>query len=223
MIQNADSIILPQSCSLPLYRTCTHSEAHVFPNYELRFRYPGKVGQSLLFEKLKISHPATKRWPSVKKFRYRYKEESAPSQDKPFFLKADKSHEGDGVLFVTDRKSLETALARLEKVGSEGFISQELIPCRGNVLRTVVLHKDIISYWKRSDNSHGGHRYSEPWITGGQERGSLTSKRREGHRLDGSVKRQESIWLPLILFSIWTIRILNLIFWKLITILEDEV
>jgi len=177
LIQSADAIIVPQTCSLSLYKACTHSKACVFPDYQLRFKYPGKVGQSLLFEQLKIPHPATKRWTSVKRFRDRWQEESAPSQDMPFFLKTDKSHEGDGVLFVTDRKSLETALARLEKAGQEGFISQELIQCRGNVLRTVVLHKDIISYWKRSDNSHRviatvshGSRVDKTWKPDLQEK-----------------------------------------------------
>ena len=64
LIQNADAIILPQTCSLALYKACANSKAHVFPDYELRFKYPGKVGQSILFEKLEIPHPATKRWPT---------------------------------------------------------------------------------------------------------------------------------------------------------------
>ena len=177
-IRNADAIILPQSCPLPLYKACANSEAHVFPDYKLRFRYPGKVGQSILFEKLRIPHPATKRWPSAKRFRDYLKEENATPHEMPFFLKADRSHEGDGVLFVTDRNSLETALARWEKAGSEGFISQELIPCRGSALRAVVLHKKIITYWKRSDPSQGviatvshGSRVDKKWKPDLQEKG----------------------------------------------------
>jgi len=183
LIRSADAIILPQSCSLPLYRACNKSEAHVFPDYELRFRYPGKVGQSLLFEKLKIPHPATKRWPSVKKFRALRKDQSALPHEMPFFLKADKSHEGDGVFFVIDRNSLKTALARLEVVGSDGFISQELIPCEGNVLRAVVLHKKIITYWKRPGKpeeavttvSHGA-RVDKKWKPELQEKGRIQAQ-----------------------------------------------
>jgi ribosomal protein S6--L-glutamate ligase len=170
LIQAADAIILPQTCSPALYKVCSESVARVFPDYAVRFKYPGKVGQSLLFEKLKIPCPATRRWRSVERFRDSLWGGSAPLHDMPFFLKADKSHEGDGVLFVTDRKSLDTALARLGKVGSAGFISQELIPCRGNVLRTVVLHREIITYWKRADPSRGviatvshGTRIDEKW------------------------------------------------------------
>src|SRR4030042_4652240 len=134
LIRSADAIILPQTCSLSLYKACNNSEAHVFPDYDLRFRYPGKVGQNRLFEKLKISHPATKRWPAVKKFRDLRKEQSAQPHEMPFFLKAHKGHEGEGVYFIADEDGLETALGRLEKTGSEGFISQEMIPCWGNGL-----------------------------------------------------------------------------------------
>jgi ribosomal protein S6--L-glutamate ligase len=67
----------------------------------------------------------------------------------PFFLKTDKGHEGEGVFVVTNRKNLETALARLEKAGSDAFISQKMIPCEGTAVRAVVLHKQIMAYWKR--------------------------------------------------------------------------
>jgi len=181
LIQSADAIILPQTCSLALYKACSKSEAYVFPDYELRFKYPGKVGQSILFEKLKIPHPATKCWPSVKKFRETLKAEGSAPHEMPFFLKTDKSHEGDGVFFVTDKKSLDTALARLEKTGSDSFISQKLIHCQGNVLRTVVLHKRIITYWKREDHgiistvSHGA-RVDRKWKPALQEKGRAQAR-----------------------------------------------
>jgi ribosomal protein S6--L-glutamate ligase len=181
LIQSADAIILPQTCSLALYKACSKSEAYVFPDYELRFKYPGKVGQSILFEKLKIPHPATRRWPSVKKFRETLKAEGAAPHEMPFFIKADKSHEGDGVFLFTDKKSLDTALARLEKTGSDSFISQKLIHCQGNVLRTVVLHKRIITYWKREDHgiistvSHGA-RVDRKWKPALQEKGRAQAR-----------------------------------------------
>jgi ribosomal protein S6--L-glutamate ligase len=181
LIQAADAIILPQTCSLALYKACANSKAHVFPDYELRFKYPGKVGQSILFEKLKIPHPATKRWPSVEKFRDTLKAEGAAPHEMPFFLKADKGHEGDGVLFVADLQSLEAALVRLEKIGPDRFISQKRIHCRGNVLRTVVLHKRIITYWKREDHgiistvSHGA-RVDRKWKPTLQEKGRTQAR-----------------------------------------------
>jgi len=183
LIQAADAIILPQTCSPALNKACSNSNAHVFPDHELRFKYPGKVGQSILFEKLKIPHPATKRWPSVRKFRDYLKAENGPPHEMPFFLKADKGHEGDGVLFVTDVQSLEAALVRLEKIGQDRFISQEGIPCHGNVLRTVVLNKRIITYWKRADPSHGviatvshGSRVDKKWKPELQEKGKVQAQ-----------------------------------------------
>jgi ribosomal protein S6--L-glutamate ligase len=156
LIRVAEVILLPQTCSLALYKACATSKAHVFPDYELRFRYPGKVGQSRLFEKAKIPHPATRRWPSVRNFRDHLNLEKGRPHEMPFFIKADKSHEGEGVFLASDEQSLEAALVRLEKIGPERFLSQGRIPCQGNVLRAAVLHKRIITYWKRSDLSQGG-------------------------------------------------------------------
>ena len=178
LIRAADAIILPQTCPFALYEACADSKAHVFPYYALRFKYPGKVGQSVLFEKLKIPHPATKRWPLVKELRDYLKAENGPPHEIPFFLKTDRSHEGEGVLTVTDKKSLETALARLEKGSSGGFISQQMIPCGGNVLRAVVLHKEIVTYWKRPGKPDdlitsvsGGSRVDKKWKPKLQEQG----------------------------------------------------
>jgi len=49
LIREAEVIILPQSCKFDLYQACKNSSALIFPNYEARFEYPGKIGQSLLF------------------------------------------------------------------------------------------------------------------------------------------------------------------------------
>ncbi len=170
LIRGADAIILPQTCSLALYKACAASKALLFPDYEVRFKYPGKVGQSILFEQLRIPHPATKRWLSMRKFREALKVAGRTPHEMPFFLKADKSHEGEGVFLASDEQSLEAALVRLERIGPDRFISQERIPCQGNVLRAVVLHKRIITYWKRSDPSRGaistvshGARVDKKW------------------------------------------------------------
>jgi ribosomal protein S6--L-glutamate ligase len=148
----------------------------VFPDYGLRFKYPGKVRQSRLFERFKIPHPRTRRWPSVEEFKDVGQAESRKPHEMPFFLKTDKNHEGEGIFLVTDEQSLEVALSRLEQIGHEGFISQEQIPCQGNVLRAVVLHRRILTYWKREDHgfistvSHGA-RVDKKWKPALQEKG----------------------------------------------------
>lgn len=178
LIQTADAIILPQSCSAELYRACNSSSSLLFPDYGIRFKYPGKVGQSLLCEEMGFPHPQTRRWASVRDFKgFQRKEDKFPHAP-PFFLKANRSHEGEGVFFITDEDSLETALGRLEKAGPEGFISQQSIPCEGNVLRAVVLHKRIITYWKRPGKPDGvittvshGARVDKEWKPELQEKG----------------------------------------------------
>ncbi|MFH1292935.1 MAG: hypothetical protein ABIJ44_02250, partial [Pseudomonadota bacterium] len=70
----------------------------------------------------------------------------------PFLIKDDKSHEADGVYFVEDRSSLSEALDYLilrERSGMPGFVTQELVPSGGNVLRAVIIVRQIITYWKR--------------------------------------------------------------------------
>lgn len=183
LIRTADAIILPQSCSFPLYKACALSEAQVFPDYDLRFKYPGKAGQSLLFGKLGIPHPVTKCWPSVNKFRAFLKQKGVPPHKMPFFLKADKSHEGEGVYVVDHHAGLDRALRALEYAGPEGFISQEAIPCKGNVLRAVVLHKRIMTYWKRPGRSKQfittisrGARADKTWKPALQEKGRAQAR-----------------------------------------------
>lgn len=70
----------------------------------------------------------------------------------PFFVKADKSHEGAGVWLVNGPSELQYALDRLEDWGGGPFLTQERVPCGGNVLRVVVLGNRVSSYWKRLHN-----------------------------------------------------------------------
>ena len=72
LIEKAEAIILPQACSADLYQACSGSNAHIFPDYGMRFKYPGKIGQSLMFEQLGLSHPETLRWNAVKEFKETY-------------------------------------------------------------------------------------------------------------------------------------------------------
>ena len=53
-IRKATAIILPQACTQDLYAVCARSNASLFPSYQTRIKYPGKTGQSLLFEGLDL-------------------------------------------------------------------------------------------------------------------------------------------------------------------------
>jgi hypothetical protein len=51
-IRKAEAVILPQGCMESLYRMAREENRPVFPNYDLRFRHPGKTGQARLFQTL---------------------------------------------------------------------------------------------------------------------------------------------------------------------------
>ncbi|MFC1820082.1 RimK family alpha-L-glutamate ligase [Thermodesulfobacteriota bacterium] len=153
LINKAKVIILPQSCPYDLYQACKTSSAYLFPNYEVRFRFPGKIGQAILFEKAGLPYPETTQWDSVEEFRNAMDRYSSYPHGVPFILKTDDSHEGEGIYIIEDSESLELSLkslSNLERSGSRRFISQELIPSGGNTLRAVIMGHKIITYWKRS-------------------------------------------------------------------------
>lgn len=151
-IQAAEIILLPQYCTLALYEACKSSSAQIFPNYDARFEFPGKMGQSLLFQKHKCLHPETRRWASVRAFEEALEGEGDFPHPTPFLIKRDQAHEAEGIYTITDSSVLKRAmedLGRLERSESAGFISQQLIPTEGNVLRIVIIGNGTITYWKR--------------------------------------------------------------------------
>jgi ribosomal protein S6--L-glutamate ligase len=187
LIQNAAVIILPQSCSSDLYQTCRRSSAELFPNYEWRFRYPGKVGQSLLFKKLKCPHPKTLPWTSAESLRVACRDAGGFPHGTPFLIKTDMSHEAEGIYLVEDQKALVSALkdiSLLEKSGYSGFITQELIPSGGNVLRGVILGESIVTFWKRPERPgriittiSRGAKIDRDWRPDLQEKGKMEVQR----------------------------------------------
>jgi len=151
-IHKAIAIILPQACTQDLYQLCATSDATLFPNYGARIKYPGKIGQSLLFGDFGLPHPKTFSWATVGEFKKTHYEPKTLPHDLPFFIKEDMSHEAEGVFLVEDKKALKEALDNLalrERSGLKGFVTQAYVPCDGNVLRAVIIGKRIITYWKR--------------------------------------------------------------------------
>ena len=151
LIRQAEAIILPQGCPANLYRTCSDTKAHIFPSYEMRFRYPGKTGQSILFGNFGFPHPKTLRFRSTAEFTERQSIAETFLHNLPFFIKTDKAHEAEGVFLVEGEDSLSDALdhlSRCEKRGQGNFVTQDFIDSGGNVLRAVIMGKRIITYWK---------------------------------------------------------------------------
>ena len=127
LIRQAEVILLPQTCKYPLYKACRGSSAHIFPNYEARFTYSGKIGQSLLFKEQGLAAPRTLVWDTVSQFAEYLAQGSSGPHERPFFLKTNRGHEAEGVFFITDNELLEDTLLRLRVMESSvtfGFVSQ---------------------------------------------------------------------------------------------------
>jgi len=157
-IDRADAIILPQGCSVELYHACARSGAAVFPEYGVRFQYPGKTGQARLFRERSLPHPETYCWKDAAEFRMFLEKEEPLPHGFPFFLKIDGAHEGEGVFLIRDQVDLQGILGQLcerEVSGISGFVTQAAVLTRGNALRVVIIGDDIFPFWKRASEKHG--------------------------------------------------------------------
>jgi ribosomal protein S6--L-glutamate ligase len=151
-ISQAQAVLLPQGCSEALYRMCRKHCPHVFPNYDVRFDFPGKVGQARLFQKMGIPFPRTYAFDRLAS----YGEHGGENGDKgslgfPCVFKFDWGGEGEGVFLVKTGKTLGECLQRAqvaEQGGQEGFLLQEYVPCSGRSLRVVIIGKELFTYWR---------------------------------------------------------------------------
>ncbi len=148
-IMQADAILLPQGCGEALYRLCRKHCSHIFPNYDCRFDFPGKVGQTALFQKTGTAVPETRLFPSVDAFRTEPGEKGLPGY--PIVFKSNWGGEGESVFLIESDADLERCLvwaAGQEKTGHFGFLIQEFVPCGSRVLRVVILGRRLYSYWR---------------------------------------------------------------------------
>ena len=74
VIRTADAVILSQGCHRRLHEMARENCSHVFPNYDARFTYPGKINQIKLFRKVGIGHPASEIFSDVTSFEQKYHE-----------------------------------------------------------------------------------------------------------------------------------------------------
>lgn len=147
-IQRADAVILPQARSENFVKLCLRAGKPTFPNYEMRYEYRGKVGQTKLFDMLQLPHPESACFKDVEAF----KSDVHEDLNFPSILKDNLSHEAHGIFMVTDSASLDAALEQMalrQTSENRGFVIQRLIPTSGNVLRAVIIGQKIVTYWKR--------------------------------------------------------------------------
>ncbi len=148
-IRSAAAVILPQGCPHDLYEMARTNCARVFPNYDARFRFPGKTGQIRLFRETRAPHPATDTYDDLADFRNRSPFSSCFGF--PLVFKFDWGGEGDTVFLAKNQSGLDELLEhadRCERSGQRGFLLQQFVNCGGRSLRVVVIGQRVISYWR---------------------------------------------------------------------------
>ena len=156
-IKAAHAVILPQGCWQSLYQMAHNNCRHVFPNFDSKFKYAGKIGQIRLFQEKNVPHPKTETHLNVEAFSGRYGGFSAkPVFDFPFVFKFDWGGEGYQVYLIqsaSEFKDILQTAAEYEDSGHTGFIIQEYIPSNNRSLRVVVIGQTVISYWRVQNNT----------------------------------------------------------------------
>lgn len=158
-IMAAQAVILPQGCRQSLYEMARDNCRHVFPDYETRFNYPGKIGQMRLFQTNGTAHPHAETFALLKDFRRQYSDDPEDLSFKmPCVFKFDWGGEGETVFLINSRKDLKTVLqkaADFESSGQKGFLLQEYVPIEGKTLRVVIIGRTLVSYWRIQENADG--------------------------------------------------------------------
>ena len=156
-IKTARAVILPQGCRQSLYELAIANCRHVFPNYDARFAYPGKIGQIQLFQKKDAAHPRTKTFAALTDFRQQYGENAKDfGFEMPWVFKFDWGGEGETVFLINSRENLAEILqkaADFERSGQKGFLVQEYVPIQGRTLRVVIIGQSLISYWRIQEDT----------------------------------------------------------------------
>jgi len=155
-IQEADAVILPQGCHESLYTLARNTCKHVFPNFDAKFKYKGKIGQIQLFQKTNAAHPKTEMHQNMNAFSMHYRSSlEKPNFDFPFVFKFDWGGDGDNVYLIQSAENFSKVLQtarKYESSGQKGFILQEYVPSNNRSLRVVVIGQTIISYWRIQRN-----------------------------------------------------------------------
>ena len=156
-ITAAKAVILPQGCRQSLYEMARDNCRHVFPDYETRFKYPGKVGQIQLFQTNGTAHPHTETYASLEDFRRQYGDKPKDiAFELPCVFKFDWGGEGETVYRIDSEEDLKTVLqkaADFEKSGHKGFLLQEYVPIEGKTLRVIIIGQTLISYWRIQEDT----------------------------------------------------------------------
>ncbi len=150
ILSTAKAVILPPAISPEIYFFCKNSNIPVFPEYTYRFLYPGKIGQILLFKKLKFPHPETIIVPRL----CGIEENPFKRSLKVFFplvLKGNWGNEGSEVFLINNSQELKERFKLIkawERSGRYGFLFQEYIPTEFDA-RAIVIGEKIFIFFRK--------------------------------------------------------------------------
>ena len=156
IIKKAYAIILPQTVERELYCLCTKMCSNVFPNYDQRFKWEGKIGDTLAFWTYGARHPYTLVFPKVETLvgDHPHMDQQVPELPPyPFVLKGANGGEGRRVWLIENAEELAAklhVLLQFELQGKSGFVIQEYIKALEKDLRVVVIGSRVFSYWRTS-------------------------------------------------------------------------
>ena len=160
-IKAANAVILGQGCYQSLYEMARANCPNVFPNYDAKFKYPGKIGQIKLFREIKAKHPSTELYSNIASFQKRNRQKPDSYQSVyPIVFKLDWGGEGETVYLVNSVEQLQEIIKqtnKYEKSGQTGFLLQEYIASDNKTLRVAVIGQQIVSYWRIQQNSAAFH------------------------------------------------------------------
>ena len=160
-IKTASAVVLPQGCPETLYEMARDHCAHVFPDYRVRFGFPGKIGQARLFRDVGVAAPAALWFDRVADLFRQYPDwRSTPPMDFPFVLKFDWGGEGETVFLVDHADRLAERVdraARMEKSGYTGILIQQYVPSGNRALRVAVIGRRLFTYWRVQDDARKFH------------------------------------------------------------------
>jgi len=156
-VKSAAAVILPQTVNRELYTLCTKMCPHVFPNYDLRFQWEGKIGDTLAFWAYGVKHPRTIIFPKVETLVGVHPHmglEVPELPPFPYVLKGAHGGEGRQIWLIRGPEDLDTNLKVLrqhELQGKTGFVIQEYLPSLERDLRVVVIGTKVLSYWRTGE------------------------------------------------------------------------
>ena len=152
MVKGADAVILPQGVREDLYDLCRKYADRLFPNYDLRFQRPAKIGDISLFRTLDSPHPKTFLFRDAADYHSCFPTGKDPFPlSFPFVVKGNYGGEGRMVYRIHSEQEMHNILGQLEAMktsGARGFVIQQWIDHGGRDVRVVILHDRLISYWR---------------------------------------------------------------------------